>query len=74
VDIKKLSDITKADLRGLMSPFTLRRRVRDRQIPYRVIANRIYLENAVIEDLLRGREVPADTPPARKVAAAGSVA
>ncbi len=69
MDLKKLADITKADLRGLMSPFTLRRKVRDRQIPYRVIANRVYIENAALEDLLRGREVPAAP---RAVKAAGA--
>jgi hypothetical protein len=68
VELRKLADITKADLRGLMSPFTLRRKVRDRQIPYRLIANRVYLEAAVIEDLLRGREVPAVCSGARGAA------
>lgn len=65
MDLKKLADITKADLRGLMSPFTLRRKVRERQIPYRVIANRVYIESAVLEDLLRGREVAAARPKAK---------
>lgn len=59
MELKKLADITRQDLKGLMSPATLRRKVFSREIPYRVIAHRIFIENAVLEELLRGREVPA---------------
>lgn len=59
MDLKKLADITRWDLRGLMSPATLRRKVFAREIPYRVIAHRVFIEKAILEELLRGREVPA---------------
>jgi hypothetical protein len=59
MELKKLADITRQDLRGLMSPATLRRKVFAREIPHRVIAHRIFIEESVLEELLRGREVPA---------------
>ncbi len=58
MELKKLADLTRADLRGRLSPATLRRRLQRGEIPYRIIAGKIYLEKDVLEEILEGRPVP----------------
>lgn len=58
-DLRKLADLTRADLHDVMSPATLRKRIQAGEVPHRLINGRIYIDTSTLDELLRGRLVPA---------------
>ena len=62
MELKKLADLTRRDLDEKMSPSKVRRCVQQGTIPHRRINGRIYVEVSVLEELVRGRSVPAKPP------------
>lgn len=57
--LKKLADLGRADLGDRMSQWSVRRKVQRGEIPHVRIAGRIFIEESVLQGLLRGRAVPA---------------
>jgi hypothetical protein len=65
-NLKKLADLRRIDLDGVISPSTLRRKIQAGEVPHLRIAGRIFLEPRVISRVIRGRSIPASNKVSRR--------